>query len=410
MSINFLNLRHLKAFREVAFEKGISAAAARVHLSQPAVTQAMAGLEAHFDTSLFDRRREGMFVTDAGDALLSRVKRLFDLLNEGAELAMRSAMRNGEQPSQNFQNSVTAAQLRALVAIWDTGSFSMAARHIGISQPSLHRAGRDLEQLASMSLFSSTRKGIVLTPPAEIFARSVKLAAAELRQAHEEISRLLAQDSSSITVGSLPLSRTSILPEAIHRLLQDGSAIQVRTIEGPYSELLRGLRHGDLDILVGALRTPAPSEDVIQEPLLDDPLALVVAPTHPLAQRSNLSLEDTLSYPWIAPPKTTPAGTYLFEALNIEQREKTPVRIVSSSLVMLRGLLARGDYVTIISLHQAAIEQAQGLLVPLDIDLPGSARPIGLTYRKDWTPTPTQAHFIAFIRHAARATSHPPYT
>lgn len=401
MAVHFTNIRHLRAFREVAEHQGISAAAERVHLSQPAVTQAIAGLEHNLKTPLFERRPEGMFTTEIGGIFLVRIQRLFAHLDHGAEQACRIAGRRENKPAIGFQNRVTAAQLRALVAIWESGSFSLAAREIGISQPSIHRAGRDLEKLSGMALFTTTRKGIELTEQAEVFARAVKLAAAELRQGYDEITRLKGQDTTSIVVGSMPLSRTAILPEAIHGLLQDGSKIQVRTVEGPYSELLRGLRHGDLDVLIGAMRNPVPADDVVQEVLLEDPLAIVVAPSHPLATRKNLTLADTLRHPWIAPPKATPAGSYLHQLLGISGLEQTPVRVVSSSLVLLRGLLERGDYVTLISLNQAAVECAQGLMVPLDISLPNNVRPIGLTYRKGWTPTPTQARFFDLIRVAS---------
>ncbi len=39
-----------------------------------------------------------------------------------------------------------------------------------------------------------------------------------------------------------------------------------------------------------------------------------------------------------------------------------------------------------------------GLLVQLPIDLPESDRPIGLTVRADWKPTPLQAKFLDIIR------------
>jgi LysR family transcriptional regulator of gallate degradation len=410
MSVKFINLRHLKAFKEVASQGGISAAAVRVHLSQPAVPQAITRLEEHFGTPLFERRRNGMFVTQSGAALHVRVQNLFQLLDNGADDAVRSAARRSDKPNMGFQNQVTASQLRALVAIWETGGFSLAARAIGISQPSIHRAGRDLEKLSGMTLFVSSRKGIELTPQAEPFARAVKLAAAELRQGYDEITRLSEDDNTTIVVGSMPLSRTSILPEAIDKLLVHGASIQVRTVDGPYAELLRGLRHGDLDVLVGALRDPLPSDDVIQEPLLDDSLAIVVGPHHPLAHKSNLSVADTMTYPWIAPPKATPTGTYLYHMLDIENADVTPVRVVSSSLVLVRGLLSKGNYVTLISLQQTKVERAQGLIIPLDISLPKSTRSIGLTYRADWKPTPTQTNFFDLLRQAATHAATPTYT
>lgn len=386
---------------EVADAGGISAAAHRVHLSQPAVTQAIARLEDRFGVRLLDRRPEGMFPTAEGEVLLIRVRRMFDTLADGAARAVRMAGRRDGKPNADFHTRVTAAQLRALVAIGAAGNFSLAARQLGISQPSIHRAGRDLEKLAGMTFLAPGRRGIELTPQAEVFARAVKLAEAELGQGLDELTRLKGRDATRIGVGSMPLSRSEILPAACDAMLGEAGGVQIRIVDAPYAELLRELRYGELDMLIGALRTPPPADDVAQEPLFDDPLAIMAGPDHPLAGRRNLTLDDTFAYPWIAPPRDTPAGAYLFRTLGIGSMPQTPVRVVTSSMVLIRGMLARGDYLTILSPRQAAVEIEQGLMVPLDIPLPGSSRPIGLTTRTGWMPTPTQARFLDLLRAAA---------
>ena len=179
--------------------------------------------------------------------------------------------------------------------------------------------------------------------------------------------------------------------------------VQIRLVDAPYGELLRELRYGALDVLIGALRDPAPTDDVVQEALFTDTLAVMARPGHPLAGRRGLTLDDTLDFPWIAPPKEAPTGAYLYRTLGIGERAETPVRVVSSSMVLVRGMLARGDYLTLLSPRQAAVEIAQGLMVPLDLPLPGSGRAIGLTTRAGWMPTPTQARFLDLVRGAARA-------
>ncbi len=395
------NLRHLRAFKEVSDLKNVSAAAGRVHLSQPAVTQAIGGLERSLGLTLFDRRPEGMFVTPSGRVFLNRVRRLLVHLEGGAAMAMKSAASRTRQSDSAFFRNVSASQMRALIAVWETGSFTLAARRAGVSQPSIHRAARDLEGLAGIPFFHATQKGVELTPAAEQFARGIKLAGAELKQGHDEIALAKGTDSIRIVIGSMPLSRTHILPSAINSLVSETLRVQIRTIDGPYDELLRSLRYGDLDFLVGALRDPLPADEVVQEHLFDDSLAVAVGAGHPLAGQDNVTLEETLSYPWIAPPKSTPAGSYLFRTVRIEELETTPVRAVSSSLVLVRGLLMQGDYVTIMSRRQMAVELEQGILVPLNVPLPDNLRPIGLTYRKNWHPTPTQRRLLDLIREAS---------
>ncbi|MCB1337417.1 MAG: LysR family transcriptional regulator [Maritimibacter sp.] len=402
MTTEIPNLRHLRAFMEVSDARGISAAAHRVHLSQPAVTQAISGLEQRFGTRLLDRRREGMFPTEAGEVLLTRVRRMFATLADGAAQAVRLATRREGRPAPDFHTRVTSAQLRALIAIRDAGNFSLAARALGIAQPSVHRAGRDLEKLSGLTMFTPGRKGIELTAAAEAFARAVKLAEAEYDQGLDELGRLSGADATRIAIGSMPLSRAEILPAACDALLAEAAGVQLRLIDAPFGELLRQLRYGELDVLIGALRDPLPADGVVQEPLFEDPLAVMAGPDHPLAGRTGLSLAETLAYPWIAPPKETPSGDYLFRSLGIGDLPDTPVRVVTSSMVLVRGMLRRGPYLTILSPRQAAVEVEQGLMVPLDLPLPGSARMIGLTTRAGWMPTPTQARFLDLVRTAAR--------
>lgn len=402
MSIKIPNLRHLRVFREVARCHGISAAAEQEHLSQPAVTQAIAKLEQALGVALFDRRSDGMFPTEIGTAFLVRVERALAQMQSGAAEAVRLGQRQQARGFRHFDRLLTAAQARALVAMSEAGNFSIAARNLGLSQPSVHRAARNIERLSGIRLFNSAQEGIALTPAAQSLAQHVKLALAELQQGFDEIDDFLGRDSTRITIGSLPLPRTFILPTAVDAMVRSYERVQVNVIDGPYEELLHGLRHGDIDMMVGALRTPPPAEDIVQEALFDDPLAIVTGPAHPLARADAVTLEETLAYPWVAPPKPTPAGSYLFNTLHIQDLPRTPVRVVSSSLVLVRSLLTMGDYITIISLHQIRHEHEQGLLVPLPVELPDSRRPIGMTFRRDWRPTRTQQRFVSYLREAGR--------
>ena len=275
-------------------------------------------------------------------------------------------------------------------------------RALGVSQPSVHRAARNLEKVTGIELFRSAPEGVSLTHAAQALAQRTKLAFAELKQGFEEIGEHLGRDSSVITVGSLPLARSFIMPRAINAMVAARPNVQIRVIDGVYETLLARLRSGEIDVLIGALRYPPPADDLAQERLFDDPLTIVAGARHPLAGRRNVSIAETLDWPWVAPPRPTPAGSYLFDTLRIHEREQTPVRVVSSSLALLRGLLTSGDYITIISAHQIRHEIEQGLLVPLDVALEASSRAIGLTFRDGWRPTPAQSLFLGLVRDAAR--------
>lgn len=394
------NLRHLRALREVALRRSISQAAEHVFLSQPAVTQAIAKLEHQIGTPLFERLSDGMRPTEAGQLFAERVGHALDLIKTGGQEAIKTGAERGSRRQAGIDQLVTTTQLRSLVAVANARNFSLAAREIGTSQPALHRAARDLETLMEVRLFEKTSQGIELTRAAQVLVQHVKLAFAELAQGYAEIAALRGVDTGLLVVGSMPLARHSILPAAINALAQQLPDVRVSVIDAPYNELLHGLRHGEMDLLIGALRDPIPVDDVVQEPLFDDPLAIVARSGHPLTRKRRITTADFAAYPWVLPQRGTPTRDQ-FDALMGSTRPVGGL-IESSSIVLICSLLLESDRLTIISRQQILREQAQGLLVTLPYDMSRTLRPIGLTTRRNWRPTATQSRFLELIRAAAR--------
>ncbi|WP_269583948.1 LysR family transcriptional regulator [Roseibium sp. Sym1] len=395
-----LNLRHIRVFLEVARFGGISAAADTVSLSQPAITQAIAKLEATFQQGLFVRTSSGMFLTEAGELFRARADRALELVSQGCDLAVRKQSRNLPARKATFDQQITSTQLRALLAVEHSGNFTLAARHIGVSQPSLHRVSRDLEAVSGLRLFVKNQQGIDLTDAARVLAQFSKLAYAELKLAFEEVDATRGVDSAHLVVGSLPLARSFILPEAINDLTRERPSVQVTVVDGSYDDMLFGLRHGDIDFIIGALRDPVPIEDVEQTALFSDRLGIFARTGHPLANKRRVELTDLLSYPWAVPRFGTPTRRF-FDALFEERGEQAPGRLVDSgSLVLMKGVLKGSDRLALISEHQMREDLANRQVVRIPFDVSHTARPIGITTRRNWKPTRTQQEFMALIREA----------
>ncbi len=396
------NLRHLRAFCVVAAHQSISRASEEVFLSQPAITQAIAKMEQVLEVDLFTRRSDGVFITDAGKLFLIRAERAQAFIRTGIGEARRIAQAKNGKGFDNLDQLISGVQVRALIAISKTGNFSLAAKLVGISQPSLYRAARDLERLSGIALFRKTSQGIELTPAAEISARYAKLAFAELRQGYMEIAEYKGIDSGRIVIGTMPLARTYILPTAINRISKARPGVEISVVDGRYEDLLHGLRYSEIDILIGALRSPPPIDDVIEEEVFEDELALIVRANHPLTLKQDITIEELAGYPWITPREGSPTRA-MFKEFFAKQGHSLPESLIeASSLILIRGLLMDSDRITILSAHQTRHEQEQGLLVQLPMDLGDTRRPIGLTTRRDWHPTTAQAELVEALRMAGR--------
>lgn len=386
-----LNLRHIRAFCETAKSGNLSEAASRIHLSQPAITQAIHKLELSLGLPLFVRSNVGMHINEPGELFFERSKRILSLISLGADKAVAENRKITRASKQSFAHLLTMNQLNALRAIEEGGSFSHGAKILAISQPSMHRIARELERLADISFFKVIGKRVELTNPAKSLTAYVHLAFAELDQAVAELNEWQGIGNYRIIVGTLPLARTYILPKTINQFTVQYSEATVSVVDGPYEELIGALRKGQIDFILGALRDETPFDDVAQTPLFEDRLGIYGRPNHPLLKHENISKNDLKKYPWVVPRVGAPTRDY-FDSFFLQE---APDRIIeSSSLILLRGLIGESDRLTLISAHQILEEVRLGQVMRLPIVLNDPPRPIGLSKRKDWRPTSTQSAFL----------------
>lgn len=405
MSDVFPNLRHLRLLHGVVQCGSVTAAARALHMTQPAVTQAINRLELALQTRLFQRSPRGMEPTASGRVLAHRIVRCLSKLHEGcAEAAGQRIAAIGADPSRHLPG-ITPMQLRVLIGVADQGSIGAAARTLGIARSSAHGAVRELERVLGSTLFEQTSFGLRATREAGRLARRALLAFAEIDQARAEIAALAGRESGRTVIGSMPLARSRLVPTAVLAFANRCPGHSVSILDGSYESMVDALRRGAADILVGALRDPVPYADIVQEFLFEDPLSLVVRAGHPLAAQATPTLRDLSGYAWIAPRKGSPLRHHyeaLVEKLEPAIRPPVPAPIECNSLVAARALLLASDRVMLLSAHQAHFELVAGQLTALAHPWGRVSRPIGLTVRRDWAPTETQGILLDMLRDQGR--------
>jgi LysR family transcriptional regulator of gallate degradation len=385
-----LNLRHLLTLPVIGRAGGVTAASAEVHLSQPALTQGVAKIEAALGARLFEREPQGVSPTEAGALLLGRVTRAAAHLSEGGR-----ALESGQGPGLELR--LTMSQVRALISIAEHGSFAVAARESGLAEPSVHRSARELEETAGRPLFLRMGRTIQLTDAASRFARRARLAMAELRAGLDEVEGLGAGGAGRVVIGALSLPRAALIPRAIARFARMFPTGQVRVIDGPYAELLADLQAGDIDLIVGGERSPTP-RDTVQEHLFDERLIVVGRREHPLAARAAPTIADLAAFPWVIARTNTPLRER-WEAMFTEAGLAPPAaRAECSSTMAIRGLLLEDDWLSLLSPDQVEVERRAGLIVQIGPTASEPSRRIAMTMRRDLRPTPAQAAMAALLR------------
>lgn len=88
-----MTIRHLKIFTAVADNGGMSAAARKLHISQPTVSQAISELEKYYGVKLFERLSQKIYLTKEGELMLSFSRHILDSF-EQMEEAMNQAKKS----------------------------------------------------------------------------------------------------------------------------------------------------------------------------------------------------------------------------------------------------------------------------------------------------------------------------
>ncbi len=385
------SLRHLKVFDSVAHLNGLRRASDECHISQPAVSQAIAKLEEQLGVALFDRRTSGSYLNQFGVIFHRRSRRLFEQFEQAlVEIGAPS----GSIPMLQLAARISKSQIRSLVAIAENGSVAQAARAVQVSQTSLQRAARELERTLRVPLYAQAASGIMATPAAAVFARRVKLALREIDYGFDEVQAARGNIVGSIDIGAMLLAGSEAIAWVIDEFAGTYPNAHVRMLNGNADDMFRCLRAGDVDMVIGLLREQA-SQGLTHRALVGTPYVIVGRHGHPLAGKAGVTLEDLANYAWIV---GTPGAIRRihFDQL-FDGRRAPPTRIETCSLPTVRLLTAQSNRLTLLTSYELVAYQDDALAaIPYGPILPLPW--MGLTMREGWQPTQLQLEFMDLIQ------------
>jgi DNA-binding transcriptional LysR family regulator len=168
----------------------------------------------------------------------------------------------------------------------------------------------------------------------------------------------------------------------------------VRMLNGSANDMLRCLRDGDVDMVIGLLREKA-SEGLTHRALVGTPYVIVGRQGHPLAGKANVTLDDLAKYDWIV---GTPGAIRRIHFDKLFHGRRAPrARIATCSLPTMRLLTAQSNRLTLLTSYELSAYDDDSLAaIPYGPDLPPPW--MGLTMREGWLPTRLQSEFIDLIK------------
>lgn len=204
---------------------------------------------------------------------------------------------------------VELRELRIFLALADELHFGRTAERLSISQPGVSEAIRLLESRLGVRLFDRTSRRVRLTTAGEALQRDVGPALAAVEHALAQTSQLSTAVRGLLRVGFVLTTEGPALSRLVAAFEARYPACEVRLQEVETFDAYRPLRQGDVDVLCNWLAVDEP-DLTAGTPFAYFERALAVAPSHRLAGRPEVSVEDLAGEEVALMPPSIPRAVY----------------------------------------------------------------------------------------------------
>lgn len=296
-------------------------------------------------------------------------------------------------------------QLRYFLAVSHSRSFTRAAEHEHVAQPSLSQQIRKLEDELGAQLFNRLGRSITLTRFGERFEPRARRVMDEIEGARQEMDEMLGLRRGHINLGALPTLAPYLLPSILAGFSRTYPGIAVNMREGLTNSMLADLAFGDLDLAL--LRLPVGGAEFVSEFLLKEGMLLAVPRRHALSRRSRqaVTLKDLAEERFLL---LKDGHCFRDDVLEICKRCRVNPNVVfeGGQFDTLVAMVAAGNGVTLLPEMARPHYQHAGVRL-IDFAPPSPTRTLGMVRVKGKFLTPSTRVFMEYVRKAYRLTSGP---
>ncbi|MCF6525835.1 LysR family transcriptional regulator [Streptomyces sp. JJ36] len=193
--------------------------------------------------------------------------------------------------------------IRTFHEVVRAGSYSGAARALGYTQPAITQQMKALERSVGTPLFIRSGRRMRLTEAGEALSRHAGAILDTMATAERQMSSLTSLRAGRVRLCAFPSAGATLVPEALARLAADHPGVRVELQESEPPDSLGRVMRGECDIALAftypGLHEQVP-EELVEIPLLEDQLTVLLPARHPMAWRRAVRLGELTGERWIA--------------------------------------------------------------------------------------------------------------
>ena len=278
---------------------------------------------------------------------------------------------------------VIDSNVRSLLTVVRTGSYTKAAAELNLTQPAVSYHIRQLEEEFHIRIFKTENKVLVPTEEGRILIMYTERIMSIYQQAQQAIedSRKKLQH---LNLGITQTVGEHLIPQVIALYCRENSEVHVSVVTDDLKGLYRRMNLYEIDMAVVDGAVPA---EYNSELLDTDELCLIVSPHHRFARRKSVSLDELKPEKMIL--RTPTAGTReLFDSYLMNHSENIGnfnLMMEIDNLTITKDLVALDMGVSVISRSACREDERTGRLVAVPIQDANITRDISIVTQKDFS-------------------------
>ena len=282
------------------------------------------------------------------------------------------------------------------------GSIRKAAESLHLTAAAVHQQVLNLEEQVGTPLFDRLPRGMQLTTAGEIMVAAVRRAQRDFDHALTQVEDLRSLRRGHINLAVSHSSAEQLVPEVIEAAMKSYPGVTYGVRSGNGESILKWVANGEADVGFCLRREPPPGVEEVRA--FPQQLGLVTAPGHALLTPPGRlpRLRDCLDQPLILLTPDTELRA-LVDQIDLREHRATRPLVETSSVAMVRRLVAGGTGIGFLIPENVAEDVAQGRIVWTALADAGSRSFSCLYQRSGQTTSVAMGMFLQFLEAALMA-------
>ncbi len=286
-------------------------------------------------------------------------------------------------------------------------SFSLAAKAVNLTQPTVSSHIKDLENHFGCRLLDRLGRQALPTRAGELLFSHAEKILAQLQETETSMAGFLGKISGRLSIGGSTIPGGYILPKVIGRFLNGHQNVHISLIVGDTEQIIEDILSSRLEL--GVVGARSETGRILQTRLIEDDMRLIVPADHKWAGKKQISLKMMLPEPFIIRESGSGTRKSLQQRLSEMGDDISRLNIIAEmggTAAVIQGI-KNNIGISILSPIAVAEELAAGTLKALTVSGMQLKRHFYLTVHQDRSASPLCAAFTDFLRQSFSAEANP---